>query len=497
MLRGEDVAAIDADAQRLYGIPALVMMEQAGLKAWQAIRQDLDAEQPIVVACGGGNNGGDGLVIAREAVNDGFVHVTVILVGHRLSDCNRIHRSIIKAYGIPAYEEESRLETAATQALSAASVIIDAVTGTGLKKEIGGLASELVKAMNDNLKATVYAIDCPSGMGDEVSASSLHVHAHCTLCMGPLKSMFYHPALRAHCGKIIEINPSFPPGLVAKSKLSGYLADDEVASLDPLPSDAYKKDRGHLAIFGGCSRYTGALRLAGRSAFASRAGLVSAICDRDIYPIIAGESPSVIVRMLDETDTVEPYTAVLAGPGWGGGREELLTKLLRCSKPLVIDADGIRAFANLYAEGKVASHQGTVILTPHLGELHCLCKAVMPDRAAGLGKEDSPASFLETLSALSEKIDAIIVAKGGVTYVAVPGKLPVAVSGGNPSLGVAGSGDVLAGCMAGLLAGGLSPFKSALSAVLWHQEAGRYAFAKEGYYSSEDLIPFLAKVIAT
>jgi len=499
LLSSADVQSIDLQSQERYKIPALVMMENAGLRAWDVVKKDLDVDTPLVVVAGAGNNGGDGLVMARQAINDGYKDLTVVLLGSHISDSCKVQRDIIEEYGIPCFSaaiEDERAHDAAMQAIATAGVIIDAIAGTGIQAELKGIAVTLVMAMNNNTKGLVYSVDAPSGMGDHIPTTALHVKASATLCMGPAKSLFYHPSLKADCGEIIEINPSFPLELVNSKKPSSFLSDFGEAVLEPLPSDAYKKDRGHLAIYGGCSRYTGAIRLASRSAFVSRVGLVTAVCDKEIYPIVAGESPSVIVKKTEEVTSFDGYSALLAGPGWGEGREDQLDILLHCGKPIVVDADGIRTYASLYTQGRTTNH-GTLILTPHLGELRALCKAIFPERSETLGKGDTPFEYLETLSLMAARMGAIIVAKSNVTYVATAARKPIAIAGDNPSLGVAGSGDVLAGCIAGLLAGGLSPYKSALYGVIWHQRAGLEAYHSHGYYASEDLITYLAKEIVS
>lgn len=490
-----DVSKIDKQSQEIYNIPAIVLMEQAGLKAWQFIKEKIDLEEPLVIVAGGGNNGGDGLVIAREAINDGVKDILVVLCGHHISESCSVHRKIIESYGIPTINVDGEsLPDEVIQSISTASYLVDAIVGTGLKSSLKEVAAALVTSINQS-NAIKFSIDVPSGLSDDVSVSHLAVKSDYTLCMGPLKSLYFDPSVHVNCGTIIKINPSFPSVLVDSTKPSAYLANDEEPSLVPLEADAYKKSRGHLAIFGGSKKYTGAVRLASRSAFVSRVGLVTTFCDEEIYPIVATESPSVIVHSLNDFTSLNNYNAILAGPGWGSDREDLLLSLIESMKPLVIDADGIRCFASLFAEGKIAGH-GTIILTPHLGELRALSKAIFPNLEFDLGKDNTPKEFLDLLSQLSVTTGAIIIFKSEVTFVCTPARKPMAICGDNPSLGVAGSGDVLAGCIAGLLAGGLSPFKSAMYGVLWHSEAGKETFKEHGYYDSETLIDILGKVIS-
>jgi NAD(P)H-hydrate epimerase len=495
LISGKSTTLIDEKSQNEYNIPSLVLMEQAGLKAWQFIKTKIENDLPLLIIAGSGNNGGDGLVIAREAINDGITDIQIILLGSHISESCEVQRNIIKSYGIPFIEiKNHEINELVLQSINTASYIVDAITGIGLTSALRGDALLLVQEMKKS-EAIVFSVDVPSGIGDLVEVSSESVKANYTICMGPLKSLYFNPTIHAKCGKVIAINPSFPPFLVQSQKPSAYLADDEEPSLIPLDIDAYKKTRGHLAVFGGSKKYTGAVRLSCRSAFVSRVGLVSCFADPEIYPILATESPSVIVHPSLEVDSFDSYTSILAGPGWGEMREDLLDTLLKTMKPMVIDADGIRAFANLYKQGRIQGH-GAIILTPHIGELRILASAVCPEYEAKVGFNDKPSEFLNLLQTICIKTGAIVVCKSSVTLVATAARKPIAVSGDNPALGVAGSGDVLAGCIAGLLAGGLSPYKSALYGVLWHNEAGRKAFKKNGYFDSETLIKTIGKVIS-
>jgi NAD(P)H-hydrate epimerase len=495
LISGKSTKLIDEKSQADYNIPSLVLMEQAGLKAWQFIKTKIEYDQPLLVLVGSGNNGGDGLVIAREAINDGITDILVVLIGSHISENCAVQRSIISSYGIPCVEVVNHeIDPLILQSISTASYIIDAITGIGLSSPLRGDALLLIDAIK-NSKSIIFSVDVPSGIGDMVCVSNESVNANYTICMGPLKSLYFNPTVHASCGEVICINPSFPPYLIHSQKPSAFLADNENPSLIPLAVDAYKKTRGHLAVFGGSKKYTGAIRLSSRSAFVSRVGLVSCYSDPEIYPIIATESPSVIVHPNLEVDNFDEYTALLAGPGWGSNREDILDSLLNTMKPIVIDADGIKAFANLYKKGRVNSH-GAIILTPHIGELRILASSVCPEYEAKVGFDDKPSEFLELLQKISIKTGAIVVCKASVTLISTAARKPIVVSGDNPALGVAGSGDVLAGCIAGLLAGGLSPYKSALYGVLWHKEAGIRAFKKNGYFDSESLIKSIGKVIA-
>ena len=158
--------------------------------------------------------------------------------------------------------------------------IIDGIAGTGLKGPLRPEASGLVSLVNQS-GARVFSIDIPSGLDDSVAIDAPSITATLTVTMGALKSAMFHPKTHGRCGKIVVVNPSFPPSMIEGLPTVAQV-DDQALSLASLKADDYKNSRGHVAIFGGSSAYSGALRLAGRAAFASRAGLVTLCCDEEI-----------------------------------------------------------------------------------------------------------------------------------------------------------------------------------------------------------------------
>ena len=312
-----------------------------------------------------------------------------------------------------------------------------------------------------------------------------------TVTMGLEKMAMYHPAYRASCGRILLVNPSFPPFLLDQCKATALLCERVSATLPSLALNEYKSTRGHIAIFGGSKQYTGAARLSARTAFSSRAGLVTLFCDEEVYPVASSESASVMVQVY-EGQNLERFDAVLAGPGWGEGREALLETLLSSGLPMVLDADGIRAYASIVKQGKLSSH-GPMILTPHLGELRTLVRALFPVDAQVLAKDDTPSSFFSVMERTASLLDATLVVKSQLVYVVSPGKQTVVVEGNNPSLGVAGSGDVLSGILVALLAKLQDCEQVALKGTLIHQRAGSLAAAQYGYYDSDTLISFVGR----
>ncbi|MDT4763311.1 NAD(P)H-hydrate dehydratase [Sphaerochaeta sp. PS] len=485
------IAALDAEAQLLFRLPALSLMESAAMGFWRILEGRVSLDDRLVFLCGSGNNGGDALAVARLAYNSGHRNLVCIVVGETSSPSCQRQREIIGCYGIVCIPLVENVSEPAEQALLQATCIIDGLAGTGLRGEVKGLALQLVLLANER-SALKVAIDTPTGVSEGAKASASHFQADLTITFGQRKLCMYHPQSRASCGEIRLENPAFPPQLLDAAPSVAELFTTEDLHLDVLRTSSYKNSRGHLAIIGGSEHYTGAARLSARSAFASRVGLVTLFCDREVYPIASTEQPSVMVRVLDEASDFSPYDALLVGPGWGSGRKALLSKLFDLGKPMVLDADGIRAYASLLENQKRVSH-GPLILTPHLGELRQLSKALYPEEQAD---DDTPQAFFDRIQDISSRLDAVLVVKSSLVHIAFPqGRSLAIIEGLNPSLGVAGSGDVLAGIIASLVASGLGLMDSALAGSLLHQRAGALAHAEKGYYDSQTLIGYVGRAV--
>ena len=485
------MAQIDQDAQLRYSIPALSLMETAGLKLWQTVKKRISQNDRLVLLCGGGNNGGDALVVARLAFNDGCSNLLCVLVGSLISPSCKVQRDIIEAYGLEAVNLTDSVSDEVSLAIKKADYLFDGLAGTGLRGPLRGVTLALVLLANQS-KAYRIAIDIPSGISDQVGVFAPHFHADTTITMGLGKCAMYHPTIRQSCGEIIVENPSFPPQLLNQCEVLAHLLEMEDLHLPQLLSSAYKNTRGNVAIVGGSKHYTGAARLASRAAFASRAGLVTLFCDPEVYPIAAKESPSVMVRVMDLSLSLERYDALLVGPGWGEGREDLLLQLFSTGKPLVLDADGIGAYASLLQRKTKISH-GPLILTPHLGELKKLVSALYPEQAETISSSDTPSSYVSLIQAVADQLDAVLVVKSSLIHIATPHEKVCILEGLNPSLGVAGSGDVLGGIMVSLLGSGIALKEAAVLASMLHQKSGVLAHVACGYYDSETLISYIGK----
>ncbi len=490
--------SIDKQAQQEWAIPNLILMEQAGIRAWRTFIGNHPGRwenSKITFIAGGGNNGGDALVMAREAFFDNFKEITVLLLGSRISKASVIQREIVKNLGmkIVEVEENGAIAGDAKEVIEASELIIDGIVGTGLKGPLRGVIEELVDLINIQKERGCHllAIDIPSGCGDQFSASGKRIEVNTTVTMGLHKVCAYHPALREGWGTIIRVNPSFPPQLLEEAPGEAHLSFVSELSLEPLEEGIYKNRRGHLALFAGSTTYPGAAKLAAKGAFNSRVGLVTLFCSDAVKPLVSSEGSSLILResKISGEALKGRYNAVVAGPGWSEGRGEYLYEILKSGLPTLLDAEAIALYATLIGEEKIdKTDHGPLVLTPHPGELRRFLESLyMPLLAQESDLSASTESFLDALKRIAQLFEITLVYKSSLVWIVDHSQPPVVVEGRNSSLGVAGSGDLLSGIIGSLLAQGLSPFEAAHKGVLIHQKAGLEGRLKYGYYDSDTI----------
>ncbi len=501
--------SIDSRSQSEFGISQAALMEQAATKSWQALvaycqTNEIEKGRLLCIA-GGGNNGGDVLAMARLALIDGWQDITVLLVGNRTTNMCQQQRHICRSLGIPlveAFSLDDKLSDQAAQIIKNSDILIDGIAGTGLRGIFGGPHAELVAAINQrgDQGAFICSIDIPSGISDGGSLVGVAVKAHLTLSMGLQKIAAYHPLTRPNWAKIVILNPSFPLVLLQQAPAEAMKADFSDFTLAPIPSQAYKYQRGHLGVFAGSSQYPGAGQLAATSAFHSGCGLVTLVCD--YQPKV---SSSVMLRLLasneilDQKTIAQSFDALVVGPGWTDHPKAQLLEILHSGLPVVVDATAIKSFGLLVAQGAFDSKKsGPIVLTPHPGELKSLLELLsMSLLAQEVGRTGSVESYRHSLQAISTKLHVVLVLKSNVTWIC-DGRDETApltvVDGSNSALGVAGSGDVLSGIIGSLLCLGLDAQKAALQAVLLHQQAGKVAAKEMGWFDSDMLINYVGLI---
>jgi ADP-dependent NAD(P)H-hydrate dehydratase / NAD(P)H-hydrate epimerase len=485
------MAEIDSQAIERFGIPGIVLMENAGIKCWHYINDHFDLTNlkntSIVIISGSGNNGGDALVIARQAWISGFKNIKIINLKDSGSEMFILHKKICTNYGIPILHYKKNLKTSKL-VIAESSLIIDGITGTGLRGSLRSNEADLVEHIN-SCAGVKISIDIPSGLGEEFNTDYPVINADLTLSIGLPKTILYYPALRRFAGRIIVVSIGFPPMLLAEAPEAGNLYSHSKAKLPVIPDWAYKGTRGHSAIFAGSVGTIGAAVLSAEAAARTRSGLVTLFADNNIYSEAASKLTSIMVKKIDKYDdklSFEGFSSILAGPGWGKTkRDKLLLKIFESSLPGVLDADGFNSLSGLKSifDNNPGFLKGKWIFTPHPGEY---------ERLSGIDKEKFLLSPLSYLKKTAAEYGAVLVLKSHVTFIVSPVGEYTVVDGMNPSIGTGGSGDVLAGIITGLLAQGIEPYNAAITGVGIHQSIGKTCFKDKGWFLAEDLLPYIS-----
>jgi len=534
------------------GISYDQMMESAGRGVAEAIesRRSMPGTR-VLVLVGPGNNGGDGLVAGRYLAKVG-VNVTFYL--YRPRDRERDHNyALIQKMGLTVVDARSDRDFGALRAeLHNADIVIDALLGTGVIRAIGGELAGLMEQVKRSIARRsaaegrafrnlvsiaqigngpgitrllsltddtsepnrsitpppfVVAVDCPSGLNcDTGELDPLAIPAHMTVTFaGPKRGHFRFPGAAA-CGELVVADIGVPPDLPQQAQVrvalttAGYARD----LLPPRPADGHKGTFGTVIIASGSSRYWGAPVLAARASYRIGAGLVALVVPESIRPTTAAQLPEATYPPVLDQDVLGSYSArwmrqevkaeaMLIGPGIGDAHE-FLTALLGTEggtsplPPMVVDADGLNILA-----GKDDWHHKLpprTILTPHPGEMARLMGISLAD----LKGQDRVAVAQEQ----SARWGHVVLLKGAYTVIAEPDGSTHILPFAKSILSTAGSGDVLAGTIAGLIAQGLATFEAAVLGGYLHAAAGQLAseaIGEAGLLAGEiaDLLPFVRK----
>ncbi|MEZ5839659.1 MAG: NAD(P)H-hydrate dehydratase [Hyphomicrobiales bacterium] len=465
------------------GMPGIRLMEVAGRAVADAVAGRFPLSCRVAVLCGPGNNGGDGFVAARILRERGY-RVRLALLGER----GALKGDAAEAAGRCPLEAEPMTPAV----LEDAGIVVDAIFGAGLARPLEGAAARMVEAVTA-AAIPVIAVDLPSGIsGDtgEVLGCAFDAVASITFFRRKPGHLLLPGRLR--CGAVRVVDIGIPDAVLAGITPRTFVNVPALwRPVFPVPRiDAHKYDRGHAVVVSGPAHRTGAARLAAAAALRAGAGLVTLASPGAALAVNAAHLTAVMLRPVDGADELarmledRRFNAVALGPGLGVGEETkaLAGAALGEGRMVVLDADALTSYAGALAglAGDIARSAGAV-LTPHAGEFARL----FPDLAGG--------SKLERARAAASRAGAVVVLKGPDTVIAAPDGRAAIAENAPPWLATAGSGDVLAGIVAGLLAAGMPPFEAAAAAVWMHGEAGN---AVGPGLVAEDLAPALRGVVA-
>jgi hydroxyethylthiazole kinase-like uncharacterized protein yjeF len=464
-----------AEADRLTiasGAAGIDLMEQAGRAVAEAVAARHPSGSLAVVVAGPGNNGGDGFVAARVLAERGH-RVRLLLLGDR----SRLKGDAALA----ASRWQGAVDPAGPPALAGADVIVDALFGAGLDRPVEGAARTMIEAISQS-GAPIVAVDLASGINGTTGAV-MGVAVRATRSVTFFRRKVGHVLLpgRIHCGPVEVADIGIKADVLARVRPNAVLNDPALWRAQfPLPrAGGHKYSRGHAVVVSGGLITTGAPRLAARAALRAGAGLVTIASPREALAIHAAANTAVMVRPVDGAGDLTAFlsdrrfNAVVLGPGGGVGaamREQVLAAL-DGPRAVVLDADALTSFAGegapaLFAAIARRNEQATV-LTPHEGEFARLFGSRLHDV--------EKSSKLEKAMAAAEASGATVLLKGADTVVAQPAGRAAINANAPPWLASAGTGDVLAGFVAGLLAQGMPAFEAAAAAVWLHGEAATAA----------------------
>lgn len=461
------VRALDAYAINTLSVPGYTLMKRAGEAALRYLRTRFPTAHSIVIVCGGGNNGGDGYVLARFAQAAGLtVTVLAAVPVEALRGDARQACLDFKASG-------GLIQPFAASLLSEGDVVVDALFGTGLAAAVRAEAAKVIRAINAAGRP-VFALDVPSGLdSDRGVALGEAVRATGTVCFVALKTGLFVGDGPDFAGNVffdhLEIAP--PATEAFRPRLTRIVEGEVARALPPRERAANKGDFGRVLIVGSGIGMPGATRLAGEACLRVGAGLVTvAVAPENVAAIAAGRPELICLPLANDHDLVEALArtdVVAIGPGLGrtAWAHAALTRVLACDKPLVIDADAL----NLLAAARVK--RSNWILTPHPGEAGRLL-----DLSSGAVQADR----LAAVDALLERYGGTVVLKGAGTLVATAGSVPGLCERGNPGMATPGAGDVLTGAIAGILAQCKDAALAARVGVWVHAMAGDSAARSGG-----------------
>jgi hydroxyethylthiazole kinase-like uncharacterized protein yjeF len=452
------------------GTPGFALMLSAGQAVAEAA-VDLVEEGPILVVAGPGNNGGDGFVAAAELAAQGR-EVSVILMCER----DALHgdaASAARGWKYPVLPFNP-------QAIGKPALIIDALFGAGLSRQVDGEPHDMIEAINAT-GAPVLAVDLPSGVnGTSAAIMGTAVRATETVTFFRKKPAHLLLPGRLYCGRVRVADIGIDARVLGEIRPQIFENTPQLwRKAFPVPrTDGHKYARGHALVLSGELTSTGAARMSARAALRAGAGLVTLASPRDALAVNAAALTAVMVRAVDnpvqfaELFNDKRFNACVIGPGAGVGTRtiDFVHTALSAQRHLVLDADALTSFAGSperLFESIKASSEPQVVLTPHEGEF--------PRLFSDISNKNPGRSKLDRVRAAAERSGAVVLLKGPDTTVAAPDGRATIAANAPPWLATAGSGDVLAGIIAGLMAQGVDAFNAASMGVWMHGEAARQA----------------------
>lgn len=489
ILTTQQMKSIDRRAIKEYGIPGPVLMENAAAALMTSMERFFDGLEGVRVGivCGKGNNGGDGLALARRLRVCGIaVRVALLAPFSAVKGEAKTNLSILRKMDVEILQ--SAAQRGLSDVVSWSDIIVDAMLGVGLASPLTGLYAQAVEMINLSGRPVV-AVDIPTGIDADTGAvMGAAIKADLTVTMAFLKrGLVLHPGAE-HAGTVRVADLGIPTEVIDKEQIRMNLLNRDAVRgvISVRPVDAHKGDFGHLMVLAGSPGKAGAAVMAAKGALRSGSGLVSVAAPHGLVPIIqsqlaeamcvpAGESIEGTLGIGAELELLKAMgrmSACVIGPGISTHYETVQTirKIVqRLAVPAVIDADGLNALAGF--TDMLRKVRTSLILTPHPGEMA---------RLMGITADEVQKDRITIASTFAMKHRVTLVLKGAATVVATPHGWVFVNSTGNPGMATGGTGDVLSGMIGSFLAQGYSASQAACLGVYLHGLAGDLAAAEKG-----------------
>ena len=490
----EEMRGIDNRTITEFGIPGIVLMENAAIRTVDVIEReypDLYKSGRVLVLVGGGNNGGDGLAIARHLMLKGASVKAALFVNEdKFVGDAKANYDIYRALGgkclfiqdNPGYLQEL------DSCIGKADLIIDSIFGTGLSRDIEGTVSDVIERVNRS-PVPVVAVDIPTGIsGVNGRIMGTAIRADYTVTFGNIKrGHLFYPG-REYSGKLFVSPISLPRCSAESIGVKTFTLDDGEVSkcLKERPKDGHKGTFGKVGVIAGSLGMTGAACLTSMAALKGGAGLVTLGCPVSLMPIYQSKMTEVMTYPLEDggagyltgdaipsvQDFLRDKDVLAIGPGLGPkchGLEILRYILDHFDISIIMDADALNHISKDL--GLFPAYKGSIVITPHPGEMA---------RLTGMDIEEITNSPIDVATNFAKEMGVVVLLKGATTVVAHPDGRIYLNSTGNPGMATGGSGDVLTGLIAALVAQGYSTYDAAVYGSFIHGRAGDYAMKKWG-----------------
>jgi NAD(P)H-hydrate epimerase len=499
--RVSEMRALDRTAIEKFGIKEELLMENAGEALYFVLSKEFGIEgKRFVVLCGVGNNGGDGFVVARKIHSSGGT-VKIFILGDqdKFKGAAKVNLDIVSL--LPIEVRQATSAESIKMDVNHCDAIVDAIFGTGLTRDVGGLYRDVIELVNGS-KKTVFSADIPSGVqGDTGKVMGIAVKADYTVAFGlPKIGNILFPGYHM-CGILYLTYISFPPSMYNTDSMKVEI--NRPVKLAPRDQGGHKGDFGEVLFIAGASSYFGAPYFAALSFMKAGGGYSRLAAPESMTPFIGNKGSEIVFVPQKETgsgsislenkgallELADKMDMIVLGPGLSldGETQQLARELAReMNKPLLVDGDGITALCQDLQI--IRERKAETVLTPHLGEMSRITKMTVPEIEA---------NKIDILQRTAKELDATIVLKGAHSLIGYPDERVFINMTGNSGMATAGSGDVLTGTIGAMFGLGLSVQDGVRKGVFIHGLSGDLAAADKGEdgMTAQDIMDYLPRAV--